>query len=158
LLGIETSQIEPLLYNPSRGFINYFGTAITPSFIDYYRRVSPTFLKKNGYQKAIWALRSFSFDPQNRQLLLERCKSCGQLLNFKKTFGVSYCSSCGEDLREVELGQVEIKDEGALEFVVSLIDPQKSLVELDKVCDDLKQFSRGELYTLIVNLAILLEK
>ncbi|NKJ07966.1 hypothetical protein [Rhizobium sp. SG741] len=155
ILGVREERIQELLYGRQPGPINFFGAKISPFSFGRARKVSPTYLKQKGYQKAIWGLRCFSFDPDNRERLVDQC-SCGARLTFERSAVLASCNYCGADLRELETSNVDIADEAALQFFLSLIDPCADRSMQWNIDDGLRQFSRGELFTLIVDSAKLL--
>jgi hypothetical protein len=155
ILGMKEDRIQEILYRREPGRIDFFGAKISPFSFGRARKISPAHLKHKGYQKAIWGLRCFSFDPENREMLVDQC-SCGVRLTFERNAALVFCDHCGKDLRELETSNVEIADEEALQFFLSLIDPCADRVREWNVDDGLRQFSRGELFTLIVESAKLL--
>lgn len=155
ILGVKEERILELLYGREPGPVNFFGAKISPFILGRTRKISPAHLKQKGYQKAIWSLRCFSFDPENREKLVDQC-SCGVRLTFERTAALAFCNYCGADLRELETSNVDIADEAALQFFLSLVDPCADRSREWNVDDSLRQFSRGELFTLIVDSAKLL--
>ncbi|MBB3452814.1 hypothetical protein FHT86_001070 [Rhizobium sp. BK313] len=158
-LGINESYISPLIYRKNNGAINFFGANISPSNLSSRRRVSPLYLREHCYQKAIWSLRCFPCDPVNRETLLEECPECRSPLIFKYTAGVSTCSRCGANLCDFPQTKIELPDEFSFQFVQSLVDPDQTAREARgwRLHEDLRSFSRGALFTLIIELAKLLD-
>ncbi|MBY5406153.1 hypothetical protein [Rhizobium leguminosarum] len=158
-LRVETAVIKSLLYGRTPGLINFFGARMTYSNLSGTRRLSPAYVSEYGHQKAIWGLRCLSFDPQSREVLIDRCPRplCGRLLTFYRTAGVAFCTHCGADLREYPQAKVEIEDERALDFFTSLIEPSPTPSILDSGDGVLRRFPSGDLFTLVVESAKLLD-
>ncbi len=155
MLGLEPERIEAILYGMRPGLINFFGAKITSFNLGGARKVSPTHLKLHGYQKALWGLRCFSFDPEKREELIDRC-DCGRRLLFGQTAAFFTCTKCGADLRELKSPMVDIIDGTALDFFLTLIDPCADRSRRWNIGESLRRFSRGEIFTLIVESAKLL--
>ncbi len=155
MLGLQTERIEAILYGMRPGLINFFGARISSFNLGGDRKISPTHLKLQGYQKALWGLRCLSFDPENHEELLDRC-DCGRRLQFGQTAAFFTCTKCGADLRELKPSIVDIVDSTALEFFLALIDPCADRSRQWNIGESLRNFSRGEIFTLIVESAKLL--
>ncbi len=155
ILGLNVDQIQQRLYGRVSEPVSFFGARISPFILGRARRISPSFLKKRGYQKALWGLRCFSFDPETREELIDRCV-CRSPLTFERTASLIVCRDCGADLREIPSPKVNITDEAALEFCLSLIDPCADRSKHWNVDEGLSRFSRGEIFTLVVESAKLL--
>ncbi|WP_141105754.1 hypothetical protein [Rhizobium sp. R693] len=156
LMSVGISHVESLTYRKSPRLVEFFGTAISPSYLSNIRRVSPTFLRVHGYQKAIWALRCFSFDPSNMELLLDRCPRCGVALTYRFSAGPCHCSLCGWDLRDSPQETVVAADSSAIDFIRYLIDPTQQTREWD-LPESLQRLSRAEIFAIVVTLGSLLE-
>ncbi|MBY3178132.1 hypothetical protein HFO27_26425 [Rhizobium leguminosarum] len=155
VLGLESDRIQEMLYGSHPGPINFFGARISSFYLGRARRIAPTHLKQKEYQKAVWGLRCFSFDPESREKLVDRCP-CGLPLTFERSAALNFCTGCGADLREIRSSNVDIADERALDFILSLIDPCADRSRQWDIDEALRQFSRGELFTLVVESAKLL--
>ncbi len=112
--------------------INFFGVRIRADYREKrVRRVSPRALAKPPYHhRAIWDLRIFSFDPETREQLLDRCPECRKPLGWMRALGTQYCDHCrGENglpsvfLPDYPQPTIEVADQEALDFVTGLVDP-----------------------------------
>ncbi|ANM04621.1 hypothetical protein AMC78_CH02534 [Rhizobium phaseoli] len=156
-------DISELRYSrQGAGVATFFGTTILLSQFARQRRVSPRFLGSNGYQKAIWSLSSLSFDPVNREFLIDRCpnQNCGAELTFNRTHGVCFCHACHEDLRKHLQPTVTLDNYENIAFACSLVDP-----ELDPkrgvtrhLHPDLRTLNRGQVFEFIILVARLLDQ
>ncbi|MGO6941269.1 hypothetical protein [Rhizobium johnstonii] len=82
--------------------------------------------------KAIWALKPLSFDPETREILLDRCPNCESYLGWESSCEPWFCENCmlstsrhGEifDLRSVSMPVFEPTDPEALDYVAYMLDP-----------------------------------
>ncbi|MGO8049851.1 hypothetical protein [Rhizobium leguminosarum] len=157
LTSLDMSQVESLMYRKSAKLVEFFGTAISPYYFSNIRRVSPTFLRSHGYQKAIWGLRCFSFDPSNMERLVDRCPACGLSLTYRFSAGPCHCAICGWDLRDSLQETVVTADPRAIDFVRHLIDPAQDTSKTWGLPEGLRGLSPAEIFAIIVTLGNLLE-
>ncbi|MGR9470604.1 hypothetical protein [Rhizobium leguminosarum] len=150
-----------------RGRTTFFGATILTTQIAPVRRVSPRFLASSGYQKAIWSLLSLSFDPGNREYLIDKCPRCLARLTFDRA-GMYYCHVCKDpndpnrplvDLRDYPQPLAELESYENLDFACSLIDPElSSKRDMTRLLHhDLRVLQRGQLFEFIVLVARLLD-
>lgn len=109
---------------------SFFGREVrSPMFFSKTRRIAPKTLSRIGYQKAIWSVLDFGFDPASKEKLISKCPACKGSLTFGKTYGVEFCGACFEqgkkvDLRDLPLDFVEdVDDVEALDVVTNLVNP-----------------------------------
>jgi len=164
ILGLRAHHIIPLLYpvtRPTRTHVTFFGREVRRgSFFESWRRVSPISLRANCYEKAIWSVSGITFDPKTRETLLFSCRECDNPLSYQFTSGVEYCALCMRkgvttDLRLETQPIVRVNDEEALEFAISLIDPEVNVENLDQslIPEELRPFGPGPIFELIVSMA-----
>lgn len=128
LLGIEDENelLATVLSSSkeaSRDFVSFFGHNVRRGHIARTRRISPQSLKSKPEMKAIWALKPLSFDPTNREKLLDRCPSCQSILGWDWSLDPWICEHCSLDLRSVPMPMFEPSDPEALDFVAYMLDP-----------------------------------
>ncbi|MBY3117314.1 hypothetical protein [Rhizobium laguerreae] len=131
VLGLrrDAERLHELLANGSvqgRQYVSFFGHHLRRSQFAVSRRVAPSVLRKDEYQRAIWSVRWLSFDPETMEQLLDKCPVCRSTLGWAMTRGVCYCDKCADpkvDLRDFPQPHVEADDEEALRYVVETIDP-----------------------------------
>ena len=105
-------------------FIDFFGAPIRSAYREVNRRrVSPAALAASAHHRAIWDLRVFSFCPESRETLIDRCPACAKGLGWRWTLGPAHCDRCGADLRDFPQPRIECADVEALDFVVDLVHP-----------------------------------
>ncbi len=121
------------------GWSNFFGTPLRDIYREQdRRRVSPRALKRSPHARAIWSVRIFSFDPETKEKLIDRCPVCQRSLGWKRSLGIAFCDHCTQmdswgfqrpavDLRDFPQSVVEIEDEAPLDFVTGLIDPDPAV-------------------------------
>jgi hypothetical protein len=166
LFGTRKGQedIIPLLYpSAGKGRVRFFSSELPLHQLLGHRRVAPGSLKKMGYQKAIWHIKSLTFDPSTYERLLASCPVCGVLLSFQSTIGLCYCHACIDpddewkpvvDLRDFPQLLVEFDDEEALRFVTGLIDPETRQSEGPAaVHSDLQAINSGQLFEFTAQIA-----
>jgi hypothetical protein len=111
--------------------IDFFGTKIRTQYLGTtFRRVSPRALALSPHHRAVWDLRPFSFDPTTRERLLDTCPVCRERLRWVSVRGPTHCDVCvtdrgfpKTDLRGYPQPILQFGDEEAIDFVVSLVDP-----------------------------------
>ncbi|MVS98864.1 hypothetical protein [Devosia marina] len=170
LLGVPVHSIEDRFYRKlRRGTVDFFGTPVREVFIERsIRRVSPVALKQLPYGRAIWHIRTFGFDPDTLDPLLDTCPECQSQLGFSRTQGMDYCDYCiaetpmgfpapSVDLRKLEQRPYETDDRTALDFVTGLLDPRVSGSEVSVVPDAVGTRNRGELFELAQAIAAALK-
>lgn len=137
LLQTTEKEIEKRLYrsgtlsNGKSAAIDFFGTMIRSAYrIPNVRRVSPRALKKSPHHRAVWDLRIFSFDPETKEALLDKCPECKKPLSWNRAYGTHMCEWCQDedgfarvDLRDYPQPLVGVDDVEALDFLVGLISP-----------------------------------
>ncbi|ANM04622.1 hypothetical protein AMC78_CH02535 [Rhizobium phaseoli] len=137
--------------NQSRDWTRVNGLKVRRGDIVSERRVAPRSLKKNGCQKAVWALRSFAFDLATTELLLDHCLACQMKLGWGRSNGIFSCDKCKADLREFPQEFINIGDHQSLGFVAAIVDPYAA-GESHPLHPDIASLDRGELYQLIVKI------
>lgn len=171
-LGVEGGKatIAKLVHEPVSGrpgWHNFFDTPMRMAHREVLRRrVSPTALRRSNHARAIWSVKVFSFDPETKELLLDKCPECGNWLAYSLSYGVHCCGIClgkdGEgfvrsrvDLRDFPQPVVEVDDMEALDFVTGLIDPNLEVRSHFRPAlpDALQPFARGELFEFVIALA-----
>lgn len=153
-LGVPNgvADIERLMYRKGSHGVNFFGVEISGNELLAARRISPLSLRERPYAKAIWSIRSLSFDPRTKERLLDRCPECSSVLQYRIAGDICRCTRCGvTDFRDHPQTIVEVEDAEGLDFVTNLIDPEAQTVS--SVHDDLKSFGKGEIFTLATTLA-----
>ncbi|TAY79694.1 hypothetical protein [Rhizobium ruizarguesonis] len=153
-LGVPNgvADIERLMYRKGTHGVNFFGVEISGIELMAARRISPLSLRERPYAKAIWSIRSLSFDPRTKERLLDRCPECSSVLQYRIAGDIFRCTRCGvADFRDHPQPIVEVEDAGGLDFVTDLIDPEAKTNST--VHDDLKNFGKGEIFTLATTLA-----
>ena len=119
----------------SRTFTSFFGQPVRRAHIANLRRISPRALSVNPTMKAIWSLKPLAFDPNTREMLLDRCPVCSNLLQWDFACDPWECSKCvssggsrllATDLRDFFQPLFEPTDEEAADFVSFLLDPGAS--------------------------------
>ncbi|NNH28807.1 hypothetical protein C9413_04615, partial [Rhizobium sp. SEMIA 4085] len=168
---VGESDIAPLRYvRQGPRTVRFFGTTIFVSQLAPHRRVSPSFLASNGYQKAIWSLLPLTFDPGNHEHLMDHCPNpeCGAMLTFNQTLGLYHCHSCRNpdtgrattDLRDFRQPTVDLATYENIDFACSLVDPA-----LDPKRDtvrtlhhDLRCLDRGQVFEFSLLLARLVDR
>ncbi|WP_025660155.1 hypothetical protein [Rhizobium sp. IBUN] len=165
MIGLSSSKdIEALAYPATRSantHFEFFGREVRgKSFFQSFRKIAPTSLRQQCYQKALWAVRGITFDPSTREQLLFQCPICKELLSYAKSHGVENCSACYAigrivDLRDFPQPSIEVDDEEALRLFITLIDPAINVADLDlsKVPDAIRTFGPGAVFELISNIA-----
>ncbi|ANP85980.1 hypothetical protein BA011_09715 [Rhizobium leguminosarum] len=165
LLGTRKGQsdIAPLLYpSTGRDSFDFFSSNLPYHQLIGHRRVAPTFLKYGGYQKAIWHIKSLTFDPSTFETLLDKCPVCRARLTFVSTKGICSCHKCFDpndrrkasvDLRDYPQPIVEFDDEEAVRFVTDLIDPERVDRGRAALHPELREFNPGHLFEFIVQAA-----
>lgn len=165
-LGTDVDALKPLYHSAlDQTYVDFFGVPIRIVLREASRRrVSPRALKVSPHHRAIWQIRPFSFDPATREMLLDRCPVCNNLLGFVRTQGICFCDHCSQagelgygiepsvDLRDFPQPLVEVADIEALDFVSSLVDPEANSSAYHSVSDDLASLSRGELFEMALSL------
>ncbi|MEW6451377.1 MAG: hypothetical protein AB1490_12040 [Pseudomonadota bacterium] len=130
----DPAAVLERMYRESTGrpiMIDFFGTGIRKSFREaMHRRVSPSALRVAPYHRAIWEIKLFSFCPDTKELLLERCPVCNLRFGWLRTNGIQYCDSCKKtskrgsvDLRDVSQPMIGSHDEAGLNFICDLVHP-----------------------------------
>ncbi|NTI16069.1 hypothetical protein G6L29_10520 [Agrobacterium rhizogenes] len=158
-------DISPLRYSRlGPGVVTFFETSLRLSSLSSTRRLSPRFLSTNGYQKAIWAISSLSFDPGNRELLLTCCPVCGEQLNFQRVRGLFHCPMCKDgsgcysvDFRDFPQPILEMESYENIDLACALIDPEHPRKPNWQFHPDLGSLERGQLFEFIVLLARLID-
>lgn len=166
-LGVDRDSLVAA-YHPKRpnGMIDFFGADIRfRHHLGIRRRIAPTALKELGYVKALWQVRPLPFDTRSLEKTICFCPVCTQPLGYTKTYGLWACESCvghdeygmplpTVDLRDFPQPILTVNDRDALDFVVSLIDPDPLVRGRapPALHDDLKALSRGELFEFAVSL------
>src|SRR5690606_31272008 len=97
----HAGYLERLLGVPADTLTRYFHRRLDPTTVDFFgipvrdhfiersvRRVSPAGLRMQPYSRAIWQIRTFSFDPQTLDSLVSRCPECRAELGFRVTQGI----------------------------------------------------------------------
>ncbi|TAY13992.1 hypothetical protein [Rhizobium leguminosarum] len=157
----DTEHLMCPLLDAAGTKICFFGREVrAKSFFVSYRRLSPTALRNSCYQPAAWSVAGLAFDPESREMLLDRCPVCDERLGYENAVEIWTCAGCysrGEivDLRTAKKERVRVDDEDALAFAVSLIDPRLPVeqVNLEPVAPELRMFGPGQLFQLIVGMA-----
>ncbi len=62
--------------------------------------VCPQCLEESAYIRHNWHLIPYAACPQHKCVLVERCPSCGSLLDYMKNESITECE-CGQDLRQI---------------------------------------------------------
>lgn len=153
-LGVPNgvADIERLMYPKGTHGVNFFGVEISGIELMATRRISPLSLSERPFAKAIWSIRSLSFDPRTKERLLDRCPECQSVLQYRIAGDICRCTRCGiADFRDYPQALVEVDDVEGLDFVTNLIDPEAQSV--CRVHDDLNNFGTGEIFTLATTLA-----
>ncbi|MBY3117274.1 hypothetical protein [Rhizobium laguerreae] len=153
-LGVPNgvADIERLMYRKGTRGLNFFGVEISGNELMASRRISALSLRERPYAKAIWSIRSLSFDPRTKERLLDRCPECSSVLQYRIAGDICRCTGCGvADFRDHPQPIVEVEDAEGLDFVTNLIDPEAKTDST--VHDDLKSFGKGEIFTLATTLA-----
>lgn len=161
--GIPREQtLPPLERTARRGYQTFFGSVVRNKWVISYRRFSPLALRGALYDRALWSLLPFSFDPGSRQILIDNCPVCGNRMRHKFTVGVQYCDACAikagpysrpsYDLRDAESPFVEVDDEAGLELAIRLVDPNCNTrdIALDGLHPELSGASRSGLFEFLV--------
>ncbi len=68
-------------------------------------KVCPDCLREANYARKIWDLAAFTCCPKHGVLLSDKCPECGNKISWNRP-GVSICSHCGRDWREVAISEV----------------------------------------------------
>jgi hypothetical protein len=171
-LGVEggPETIRKLVYEPIEGkpgWHRFFGTQMRNCHREVSRRrVSPLALRRSNYARAIWSIKIFSFDPETKETLLDKCPICGTWLRHGVSYGVSCCSKClGEDaegfvrsrvdFRDFPQPVIEVEDLEALDFVTGLVDPNPDVRSAfnPALPESLRGFSREALFEFAIALA-----
>ena len=154
ILGVPNgvADIERLMYRKGARGVRFFGVEISGNELIAARRVSPLSLRQKPYAKAIWSIRSLSFDPHTMEQLLDHCPECGSLLQYRFSIDVFRCPCCRiADFRDYPQPIIEVPDLESLDFVTSLIDPENTREYT--IREGLRNFGKGELFTLATTLA-----
>jgi hypothetical protein len=159
LLGVPAEELARYLHpRLDRQTVDFFGVPVRDLFIERrIRRVSPAGLRDLPYQRAIWQIRTFEFDPVTLDPLVTSCPECGSELGFKLTKGVEFCDRCeGDsghgfrmptvDLRKIEQDPVVVSDRQALDFVTGLLNPRFETFDTSVVPELVGTRARGELF------------
>ncbi|MGE0503507.1 MAG: helix-turn-helix domain-containing protein [Rhizobiaceae bacterium] len=166
--GKET--IVELVYEPVFGRPGWHMFFDTPMRIAHRevlrRRVSPMALRRSNHARAIWSVKVFSFDPETKECLLDKCPECGSWLSYGLSYGVNCCGVClGEDgegfvrskvdFRDFPQPVVEVEDVEALDFVTGLVDPNPEVRARFRpaIPHALEPYSRGDLFEFVIALA-----
>jgi hypothetical protein len=171
-LGVEGGgkTIVSLTYEPVAGrpgWHQFFGTPIRLAHREVERRrVSPLALRRSNHARAIWSIKVFSFDPETKEMLLDKCPECGRWLGYSLSYGVNCCGAClgvdadgfirsRVDFRDFPQPVVEVEDIEALDFVTGLIDPNPEVRSRfrPELPEAFLSCSRGELFEFAVALA-----
>ncbi len=147
---------EGALNSERCGAIDFFGNSIRKQFREQsIRRVSPRALERGLYHRAIWDLRTFSFDPETKELLLDTCPNCQLKLGWERVHAPQYCDKCIDergfpnvDLRNYPQSLVEVDDRQALDFVTGLVDPDPRIRSevRRRLLPDWQRFSNDEVF------------
>ncbi|RJG44396.1 hypothetical protein D3Y55_09090 [Mesorhizobium sp. DCY119] len=130
---LERVAIRPIAGKP--GWVNFFRAPLRAVHRDArQRRVSPMSLRKSLHLKAMWTVGVFSFDPDTKELLLDRCPECLRPPTFSRSYGLQFCVRVDRygvtrgrvDFRDYPQPNLEINDLEALDFCSGLIDPERS--------------------------------
>lgn len=154
-------DLKHLVYEklPNNG-VNFFGSFLGAKMFIAARRVAPRSLREVMASKAIWHLRSLTFDPISHERLLDRCPECGTGLDFRHSYGISRCHKCGPsvDFRDYPQRIEKFEDVEAIRFLTGLVDPERSEGKLavGDLHKSLSSQNPGEIFSLCVILAELL--
>lgn len=94
LLGNSGGKAEliPLLEYPEgqlgQKLFHFFGASLSRWHVRNGRWVSPRALKSDLYLRAMWKIRSLSFDPDTKEMLLGICPQCNASLSDYSTVGL----------------------------------------------------------------------
>ncbi|XUR34591.1 hypothetical protein ACQY74_002638 [Rhizobium leguminosarum bv. trifolii] len=139
------------------GRIDFFRASLPSRQLMARRRVSPRSLRESAHSKAIWHLTGLTFDPQNYELLVDRCPSCQTELNFIYTSGICHCHRCGPavDLRNIQQPKISVTDKEALDFVTGLVDPERKGGKdaVSSLQPDLRDANAGHIFSLCILIA-----
>jgi hypothetical protein len=142
LLQTSQEEIERRLYRAAKldngrsVAIDFFGIRIRADYRESaLRRVSPLGLRISPHHRAIWDLRVFSFDPETREPLIDRCPLCKRTLGWRRAYGIQHCDWCLEpetkrrlvDLRDYPQAPIKVEDGEALDFVSGLVNPDQDI-------------------------------
>lgn len=162
ILGTPTGDqdLAPLRY-PRRpgepGRIDFFQASLPSRQLTGRRRVSPLALRVSPHSKAIWHLTALTFDPQNYELLVDKCPACETELNFIYTSGICHCHRCGPsvDLRDFQQPKISVSDKEALDFVTGLVDPERAGGKnaVASLHPDLRNENAGHIFSLCILIA-----
>ncbi|TDK39252.1 hypothetical protein E2F50_03775 [Rhizobium deserti] len=169
VLGLDDpAGVGPLLYKEvagMKGWLDFFGAPVRARHLQLRRRrVSPRSLRQSPHLKAVWAVRIFSFDPETKEQLIDRCPVCGVKFNFWRVLEPWSCASClrtdhegfrrpSVDLRDYPQPVVEVADQMALDFVTGLVQPDpERRSDCAGLHPGLQALSRGELFEMVVSL------
>ncbi|PDS98004.1 hypothetical protein CO659_08545 [Rhizobium sp. S9] len=161
---LTKEEVRSVLNPPTRTsgtHVSFFGREVRKkTFFETYRRVAPTSLRENCYQKAIWSVRGITFDPKTHEELLVQCPRCSRPLSFAKSIGVELCAECFSkrvkvDFRDYPQKLIDVDDGEALKLATDLIDPEvpAPCLQLDLVPRDLRELGAGALFELIMSMA-----
>lgn len=169
LLGTRAADDALRLVYPwrdkARTRLMFFGREVrAKGFFVSHRRLAPGVLQDRCYQRAAWSILGLGFDPETREMLLDRCPECGKRLVYDTPVEIWTCSNCFSkgkfvDLRRSSHDIAQVEDKSALDFAVELIDPGVPVgsVHMRDLPRELRVFGAGEIFQLIVGLAQKLE-
>jgi hypothetical protein len=171
LIGNEggRDEVHPLFWSRSpneRRRRPFFHTSLVHGALTSFRRVSPRALKRSPHLRAIWQVRALEFDPETKELLIDKCPGCGKTLGMKFMGDVWCCDNCCEisplgeliavDLREYPQRLVEQCHWRHLDFATSFIDPTKQderIKNRAKLHSDFAEIDDGAMFDFICAIA-----
>lgn len=167
LFKLEMSDVVSHLHpwGKAKATIEFFGTTIRFQYFETaIRRVSPRALSISPHYRAIWDLRTFGFDPDTRERLMDRCPECGKRLGWKRLAGPVTCEHClydddkATDLRAFPQPILELEDEEAIEFAVGLIHPDRARRDIvhKLLPEELRSASAADLFDSVISIASIL--
>ncbi|MBY5545972.1 hypothetical protein HFO61_03795 [Rhizobium leguminosarum] len=154
-------DLEHLAYDklPKKG-VNFFGSYLGAQMFIASRRVAPRSLLKVMASKAVWHLKSLTFDPISHERLLDKCPQCQTSIDFRHSYGINRCYKCGPsvDFREFPQAIEEFDDPEAVRFFTGLVDPerQQGKLAVRNLHQTLASENPGEIFSLCVILAELI--
>jgi transposase len=171
LFKVDPEEFRSRLYpwgmfeHAEESTIEFFGTKVRSQYFEAtIRRVSPRALLISGHHRALWDLKPFSFDPDTRERLLDRCPVCESRLGWVKTHEPFKCDQCaGEhglstDLRDYPQPIIDMHDEQAVNFVLGLVHPnaEKRDAAMRLVPDELGSATNSDLFDAVISIASVL--
>ncbi|WP_148309149.1 hypothetical protein [Sphingopyxis fribergensis] len=103
LIGVSPTEVAlrmlPRVDGPTATSIDWFGTSLERRFVEAnVRRMSFAAVQAAPYARSVWMIKPLRYCPEKFDLLQSNCPSCGKLLGWTRSLGVSTCEHCEQPL------------------------------------------------------------